>query len=121
MPKTILVVDDSASMRELLCHTLKGAGFALLEAANGAEALAQLDRAKVDLMITDLNMPVMDGLTLIKMARAKPAYKTTPLLLLTTETAEAKKQAARTAGASGWIVKPFDPPQLLKTIAKVLP
>ncbi|MDX2019084.1 MAG: response regulator [Deltaproteobacteria bacterium] len=121
MARTILIVDDSASMRDLLRHTLTQSGFDVIEAENGSEALARLQRSRCDLVITDLNMPLMDGLSLIKAVRALAAYKTTPLLLLTTETAEAKKAAARAAGASGWIVKPFDPTSLMKTVGKVLP
>ncbi|MCG5051334.1 MAG: response regulator [Myxococcales bacterium] len=121
MSKTVLIIDDSESMRELLKHTLVTAGYEVREASNGADGMAEAVKKKVDLIITDLNMPVMDGLTVARKVRQIAAYRTTPLLLLTTETSDAKKQAAREAGASGWMVKPFSPPDLLKTIARVMP
>ena len=121
MSKTILVVDDSPSMREMIAFTLKRAGYTIVQSGDGQEALAKLSGERVALIITDLNMPVMDGMTFIKEARVNPQLKFTPILMLTTESQEEKKQEGKAAGATGWIVKPFDPQQLLSTIAKVLP
>ncbi|BDI30599.1 MAG: response regulator [Capsulimonas sp.] len=124
MAKTALIVDDSTSMRQMVGFTLKGAGFTVLEGGNGQEALAKLASApggKVDLIITDLNMPVMDGLTFIKEARTKAGLRFTPILMLTTESGDGRKAEGKAAGATGWIVKPFHPEQLLKVIEKVLP
>jgi two-component system, chemotaxis family, chemotaxis protein CheY len=120
--KTALVVDDSTSMRQMVTFTLKEAGFAVVEGANGKEALTKLEgQAKVDLIITDLNMPVMDGFTFIRAVRQSAAHKFTPILMLTTESQADKKQEGKSAGATGWIVKPFNPAQLLQVISKVLP
>lgn len=124
MSKIALVVDDSVSMRQMVSFTLKGAGFQVLEGGNGQEALDRLDQApggKVDLIITDLNMPVMDGLSFIRQARTKPAAKFVPILMLTTESGDDKKAEGKSAGATGWIVKPFQPDQLLRVVQKVLP
>lgn len=121
MSRTALVVDDSTSMRSMVAFTLKQAGFSVVESANGQEALGALDRASVQLVITDLNMPVMDGISFIREARKRPALKFTPILMLTTEAGDAKKQEGRAAGATGWIVKPFNPEQLLGVVKKVLP
>lgn len=121
MKKTILVVDDSPSMRQMVAFTLKRAGYEVVESPDGRAALQQLRDQRVALILTDLNMPEMDGLTFIKEARENPQLKFIPILMLTTESEDAKKQAGRNAGATGWIVKPFDPQQLLSTIAKVLP
>ncbi len=121
MPKTALVVDDSTSMRQMVAFTMKEAGFAVLEGSNGEESLKRLEGQKVELIITDLNMPTMDGLTLIRQIRAQPAYKFTPILMLTTESQEAKKKEGKAAGATGWIVKPFNPQQLLQVVAKIVP
>jgi two-component system chemotaxis response regulator CheY len=124
MAKTALVVDDSASIRQMVAFTLMQAGFTVLEGADGADALARLSDlpspGAVNLVITDLNMPVMDGITLIRQLRARPASKFTPILLLTTESAEARKQEGRAAGATGWIIKPFNPEQLLQIVAKIV-
>jgi two-component system chemotaxis response regulator CheY len=119
--KTALVVDDSSSMRQMVAYTLTQAGFTVLEGGNGQEGLDKLAGQKVALIITDLNMPVMDGLEFIKQVRAKPLYKFTPVLMLTTETTDSKKQAGKAAGATGWLVKPFNPQNLLQVIAKVVP
>jgi two-component system, chemotaxis family, chemotaxis protein CheY len=122
--KIALIVDDSASMRQMVGFTLRGAGFEVLEGGDGQEALNKLAAApgsKVDLIITDLNMPVMDGLTFIKNVRTKPTCRFTPILMLTTESQESRKAEGKAAGATGWIVKPFHPEQLLKVIEKVLP
>ncbi len=116
----ILAVDDSASMRQMVTFTLKGAGFDVVEAADGVEALGKAKSQTFDLVISDVNMPKMDGLTLIKELRKLPAFKFIPMLMLTTESTADKKQEGRAAGATGWIVKPFNPEQLLATIKKVL-
>lgn len=118
MAKTFLIVDDSASMRQLVSFTIKEAGFDVLVAENGKDALGKLGGSKVDMVITDLNMPEMDGITLIKTLRGMPNYKFTPIVMLTTESQETKKQEGKQAGASGWIVKPFTPDKLLDVVKK---
>lgn len=118
MAKTFLVVDDSASMRQLVSFTIKEAGFDVITAEHGKDALAKSAGAKIDMVITDLNMPEMDGIALIKALRAQPATKFLPVVMLTTESQESKKQEGKQAGASGWIVKPFSPEQLLDVIKK---
>lgn len=120
MSKTVLVVDDSTSMRQMVSFTLKESGFEVIEGSNGQEALSQAQGKPLNLVITDLNMPVMDGMTLIRQLRAKPEYKFTPILMLTTESQDARKQEGKAAGATGWIVKPFNPEQLLQVVAKVV-
>ena len=120
MPRTALIVDDSTSIRTVLAFTLREAGFQVLEGANGSEALAVLEGKCVDLIITDLNMPVMDGLTFIRAARARIETKFTPILMLTTESHPEKRQQAKAAGATGWIVKPFQPSQLMQVVGRVL-
>lgn len=117
---TILAVDDSASMRQMVAFTLKGAGYNVVEAVDGKDALNKAQSSKADLVLTDVNMPNMDGISLIKQLRALPTYKFTPILLLTTESGADKKQEGKAAGATGWLVKPFNPDQLLATIKKVL-
>ncbi len=117
---TILAVDDSASMRQMVTFTLKGAGFTVIDAVDGVDALEKVKAAKVDLVLTDVNMPRMDGISLIKELRALPSFKFTPILMLTTESGAGKKTEGKSAGATGWIVKPFNPDQLLATIKKVL-
>lgn len=119
--KKVLIVDDSVSMRQMVGFTLREGGFDVIEAEHGQDALDKLKSATVDLVITDLNMPVMDGITLIQNLRQQAAMKTKPILMLTTEGLAAKKEAGKAAGATGWIVKPFDPEKLLQTVAKVLP
>ena len=116
----ILLVDDSVSMREMVGFTLKGAGYAVSQAEDGVEALKFAQGSTVDLVITDINMPNMDGITLIKELRGLPAYKFIPILTLTTENSAEKKQLGKIAGATGWIVKPFDPDHLLSTVKRVL-
>lgn len=117
---TILAVDDSASMRQMVVMTLKGAGYDVVEAVDGVAAL-QLAKSKAfNLVLTDVNMPKMDGITLTRELRALPAYKFTPILTLTTESAAEKKQEGKAAGATGWIVKPFNPEQLISTVKRVL-
>jgi len=117
---TILAVDDSASIRQMVSFTIKGAGYDVVEANDGVEALSKAKSQKFDLVITDVNMPNMDGISLIKELRTLADYKFTPLLMLTTESGADKKSEGKTAGATGWIVKPFNPDQLLTTIKKVL-
>ena len=116
----ILAVDDSASMRQMVSFTLKGAGYTVVEAVDGVDALNKAKTQKFDCVVTDVNMPNKDGITLIKDLRALPDFKFIPMLMLTTESGMDKKQAGKAAGATGWIVKPFNPDQLLKTIKKVL-
>lgn len=116
----ILAVDDSASMRQMVSFTLKGAGHEVIEAGDGVIALKTAKTKTVDLVLTDVNMPNMDGVTLVRELRALPTYKFTPILMLTTESGDNKKQEGKTAGATGWLVKPFNPEQLLATIKKVL-
>ena len=117
---TILAVDDSASIRQMVSFTIKGAGYDVVEANDGVDALSKAKSQKFDLVITDVNMPNMDGISLIKELRALANYKFTPLLMLTTESGAEKKTEGKSAGATGWIVKPFNPDQLLNTIKKVL-
>ncbi|GMQ88382.1 MAG: response regulator [Gammaproteobacteria bacterium] len=117
---TILAVDDSNSMRQMVSFTLKQAGHDVTEAADGVEALELAKKGSFNLVISDVNMPKMDGLTLIKQLRTLPSYKFTPLLMLTTESGSDKKQEGKAAGATGWIVKPFNPDQLLTTVNRVL-
>ncbi|BAU56370.1 response regulator [Halorhodospira halochloris] len=116
----ILAVDDSASMRQMVTYTLKQSGFEVTEAVDGKDALTKAKGGSFDLVITDVNMPNMDGITLVKELRALPAFKFKPILLLTTESAPEKKQEGKQAGATGWLVKPFDPDQLINTIKKVV-
>lgn len=117
---TILVVDDSASMRQMVEFTLKEAGHQVMVAEDGQVALNLAQGASADLVITDVNMPNMDGITLIKELRALPAYKFTPILTLTTESTAEKKMEGKGVGATGWIVKPFNPEKLLATVNKAL-
>ena len=121
MTKCILTVDDSKTIRDMVTFTLKNAGFDVMEAEDGQKALDVLASRKPDVVITDLNMPNMDGLTLIQRLRGMPDYKTMPILMLTTEQGDDKKSQGRSAGATGWIVKPFDPDKLIQVIAKVCP
>jgi len=118
MSKTFLIVDDSASMRQLIAFTIKDAGYDVLLAENGKDALEKMSRTKIDMVITDLNMPEMDGIAFIREVRGKTDYKFVPIVMLTTESQEAKKQEGRAAGASGWIVKPFSPSQLMDVVKK---
>jgi two-component system, chemotaxis family, chemotaxis protein CheY len=120
MARMIMTVDDSTSMRQMVKATLQSAGYQVVEAADGQEALDYARENSVDLVITDVNMPRMDGITLVSELRALPTYRLTPLLLLTTESSMEKKMEGKKAGATGWIVKPFNPTQLLATLARVL-
>jgi len=117
---TILAVDDSASMRQMVSFTLKSAGHTVTEAVDGVDALVKAKSQSFDLVISDVNMPNMDGISLIKELRTLPSFKFTPILMLTTESTGDKKSEGKSAGATGWIVKPFNPEQLLSTIGKVL-
>ncbi len=119
MSKTALTVDDSKTMREMVAFTLKGAGYQVIEAEDGKHALQMLGGKSVDVVVTDLNMPNMNGIELIRELRANPSYKFTPILMLTTEADDSKKSEGKSAGATGWIVKPFQPEKLLKTVEKV--
>ena len=121
MAKRVLTVDDSATMRDMVGFTLKGAGYDVLEAHDGQHALAVLGDESVDLVITDINMPNLDGISLVKSLREKPHFRSTPILILTTESEAQKREEGRAAGATGWIVKPFEPAKLLKTVQKVCP
>ncbi len=119
MTKTIMTVDDSASVRQMVGCTLKKEGYSVIEASDGKDALGKL-RGAVNMVITDLNMPNMDGIELIKNIRSQAAYKFIPIVMLTTESQATKKQEGKSAGATGWIVKPFTPEQLLAVVKKVL-
>jgi two-component system, chemotaxis family, chemotaxis protein CheY len=116
----ILAVDDSMSMRQMISITLKSAGYEVLQASNGQEALQLAKTKKADLILTDINMPHMDGISLIQALRALPNYRFTPILTLTTESGPEMKQKGKAAGASGWIVKPFNPDQLLQVLKKAI-
>jgi two-component system chemotaxis response regulator CheY len=120
MARLIMTVDDSASMREMVRATLTSAGYEVVEAVDGQEALDYARENPCDLVISDVNMPRMDGITLVHELRSLPHYRLTPLLLLTTESSQEKKLEGKRAGATGWIVKPFNPEQLLATMARVL-
>lgn len=117
---TILTVDDTASMRQMISFTLNSVGHEVIQACDGKEALQLLQGKKVDLVIADINMPNMDGITLVKTLREQVDYKFIPILMLTTESQESKRQQGKVAGATGWIVKPFNPEQLLNVVKKVL-
>lgn len=120
MSKTILTVDDSPSIRSMVAFTLKGAGYTVVEACDGADGLAKAKTQSFSLVLTDQNMPKMDGLTLIKSLRGLPQYRATPILMLTTEAGDTMKSQGRAAGATGWLVKPFDPQKLLEVVRKVI-
>lgn len=121
MAKIALIVDDSQTFRQMVAMALTQAKFEVVEASNGQEALDRLASKKVDVIITDLNMPIMDGITLIKHVRMKPQFKSTPILMLTTESQPEMKQKGKAAGATGWLVKPFKAPQLIQVVSDVLP
>jgi two-component system chemotaxis response regulator CheY len=121
MTRKAMTVDDSKTMREMVAFSLKSAGFHVLEAEDGQAALNGLMGQKVDVIITDLNMPVMDGIELIRRLRADPAHRYTPILMLTTESDGSKKMLGKEAGATGWLVKPFNPEKLIETVRKVCP
>jgi two-component system chemotaxis response regulator CheY len=117
---SILAVDDSASMRKMVSFTLIGAGYKVVEAVDGQDAFEKAQNQTFDLVLTDQNMPRMDGLGLTKKLREHPNFKNTPILILTTESSDQMKQAGRAAGATGWLVKPFDPNRLIEIIQKVI-
>ena len=120
MAKTIMVVDDSATLRQVVGIALKGAGYDVLEACDGKDALNKLNGQKIHLIISDVNMPNMDGLTFVAEAKKLPNYKFTPVIMLTTEAGENKKSAGQAAGAKAWVVKPFQPPQMLAAVSKLI-
>ena len=120
MQKIIMTADDSASFRQMIKFTLEQAGYDVIEAIDGQDAVAKLDNTKVDMLIADLHMPKIDGIDLIKKIRTEPQYKFLPIIMLTTESQADKKQEGKDAGATGWIEKPFKPEQLLGVIKKVL-
>ncbi|MBA4068767.1 MAG: two-component system response regulator [Acinetobacter sp.] len=120
MAKTIMIVDDSVSIRQVVGIALKGAGYDVIEADDGRNALNQLTGQKIHLIISDVNMPNMNGIEFVKAAKQLPAYKFTPIIMLTTESGEDKKMQGQAAGAKAWVVKPFQPPQLLNAVAKLI-
>ncbi len=120
MTARILTVDDSASMRQMVAFTLKSAGFDVSEAEDGVAGLAAAQREKFSLVLCDVNMPNMDGIALVRALRQLPDYKFTPLLMLTTESGQDRKMEGKQAGATGWLVKPFNPEQLIATIQRVI-
>ncbi|MFO8049624.1 MAG: response regulator [Desulfosudaceae bacterium] len=121
MTATIMVVDDSNSVRKMVSFTLENAGYKVIEAENGQDALEKLNGTAVNLFIVDLNMPLVNGLELTRSVRSREQHKFTPIVMLTTESQEAKKNEAKAAGATGWITKPFKPDQLIGVVRKVMP
>lgn len=119
MAKTILVVDDSASLRQVVSIALKGAGYEVTEAVDGKDALGKLKGQKIHLIISDVNMPVMDGIAFVKEVKKNATYKFTPIIMLTTESQEGKKLEGQAAGAKAWVVKPFKPEQMLSAVSKL--
>lgn len=120
MAKTIMIVDDSASLRQVVGIALKGAGYDVLEGCDGKDALGKLDGRKIHLIISDVNMPNMDGITFVKAAKQLPAYKFTPVIMLTTEASDSMKSQGQAAGAKAWVVKPFQPAQMLSAVSKLI-
>lgn len=120
MAKTILIVDDSASVRQVVGIALKGAGYDVIEGRDGQDALTKLTGQKVHLIVSDVNMPNMDGITFVQNVKAMPAYRFTPVIMLTTESQEAKKREGQAAGAKAWVVKPFQPAMLLAAVEKLV-
>lgn len=119
MSKTIMIVDDSASVRRVVGIALKGAGYAVIEGCDGRDALGKLTGQKVHLIISDVNMPHMDGITFLKAVKQLPAYRFTPVIMLTTESEESKKREGQAAGAKAWVVKPFQPEQLVGAVQRL--
>lgn len=117
MASKILIVDDSASVRQVVSIALKGAGYEVIEACDGKDAISKLTGDKLNLIISDVNMPNMDGISMVKEIKKMPAYKFTPIIMLTTEGADEKKKEGQAAGAKAWIVKPFQPDQMLKAVS----
>ncbi|HAO93004.1 MAG: two-component system response regulator [Deltaproteobacteria bacterium GWC2_56_8] len=120
MAKTIMVIDDSASIRQVMNLTLKKAGYDVIEACDGQDAISKLQGQKINLMICDVNMPNMDGISFLKNVKTSASYRFTPVIMLTTESQEGKKQEGKTAGAKAWVVKPFKPEQMLEAISKLI-
>ncbi|TAJ77837.1 MAG: response regulator [Gallionellaceae bacterium] len=120
MAKTVMIVDDSASLRQVVGIALRGAGYEVIEGCDGKDALSKLTGQKVHLVISDVNMPNMDGITFVKNLKQLPAYKFTPVIMLTTEAQEGKKLEGQAAGAKAWVVKPFQPTQMLAAVAKLV-
>ena len=119
MSKTIMIVDDSASVRRVVGIALKGAGYTVMEGSDGRDALSKLTGQKVHLIISDVNMPNMDGITFLKAVKQLPAYRFTPVIMLTTESEESKKREGQAAGAKAWVVKPFQPDQLIGAVQRL--
>ncbi|MCL4471136.1 MAG: response regulator [Sulfuricella sp.] len=120
MSKTVMIVDDSASLRQVVGIALRGAGYEVIEASDGRDAISKLTGQKVHLIISDVNMPNMDGITFVKNVKQMPSYKFTPVIMLTTESQDGKKQEGQAAGAKAWVVKPFQPAQLLAAASKLI-
>lgn len=120
MAKTIMIVDDSDSVREVIGITLRGAGYEVLQGRDGKDALSKLNGVKVHLIVSDVNMPNMDGISFVKEVKAMPTYKFTPIIMLTTESADEKKREGQAAGAKAWVVKPFKPEVLLNAVQKLI-
>lgn len=120
MKKQILIVDDSASLRQVVGISLRGAGYDVIEASDGQDALRKLTGQKVHLIISDVNMPNMDGISLVKELKKRPQYRFTPIMMLTTEAQQNKKMEGKAAGAKAWLVKPFQPPVLLNAVSKLI-
>ena len=120
MAKTIMIVDDSASLRQVVSIALTSAGYDVVQACDGKDALSKLDGRKLHLIISDVNMPNMDGISFVKAAKQLPAYKFTPVIMLTTEASDAMKQQGQAAGAKAWVVKPFQPAQMLTAVSKLV-
>lgn len=120
MDKTILIVDDSSSFRAVVAIALKDAGYQVIQACDGKDALGKLDGKKINLIISDVNMPMMDGLSFVKAAKQIAAYRFTPVIMLTTEAGENKKAEGKAAGVRAWVVKPFQPPVLLDAVSKLI-
>lgn len=120
MAKTILAVDDSPSIRQMVSFTLKSSGYEVVEAVDGIDGVEKAQAGRFDLVLTDQNMPRLDGIGLVKRLRSLPQYATTPILMLTTESSDVMKSQGRAAGATGWLVKPFDPQKLIEVVRKVI-
>lgn len=120
MAKMILIVDDSGSVRSVLTIALKSAGYDVIEGCDGVDALSKMTGQKINLIISDVNMPNMDGITFVKEVKKMPNYKFTPICMLTTESEQSKMQEGKSAGVKAWIVKPFQPPTLLKAVEKLI-
>jgi two-component system, chemotaxis family, chemotaxis protein CheY len=123
MPKTVLIVDDSASLRQVVSIALRGAGYTVIEACDGQDGLKKLDQLageKLHLIVSDVNMPNMDGISFVKAVKQLASYRFTPIIMLTTEGQDDIKEEGRAAGAKAWIIKPFNPPQMLNAVAKLI-